>query len=110
MKMQARWPCIIKRCFVYVVNKGLVRYDMVFQNPGYDLVEQNTYALPAGEPAHMAADLYGLYVGLPGSKGCITWTGRRSFKKIITGGNWTSRGMPTNGGYRTSITACRIFF
>ncbi len=48
--------------FVYVANKGLVRYDLVFLNPGYALVEQNTYPLAAGEPAHMAADTFGLYV------------------------------------------------
>jgi len=48
--------------FVYVKSKGLVKYHLTFTDPGYSLVEQNTWTLSTGEPTLMAADTFGLYL------------------------------------------------
>jgi hypothetical protein len=48
--------------FVFVKNKGLVKYHLVFSNLNYSLIEDNTFTLANGSPTYMAADTFGLYV------------------------------------------------
>lgn len=47
--------------YSYVTNKGLVKYNLIFSNPGYSLVEEGTYTLTNGAPTLMAADTFGVY-------------------------------------------------
>ncbi|HNW90840.1 MAG TPA: T9SS type A sorting domain-containing protein [Bacteroidales bacterium] len=48
-------------CFVFVSNKGLVKYSLDYNNPVYELNELTTTALTNGAPTFMAADTFGLY-------------------------------------------------
>jgi len=48
--------------YAFITNKGLVKYELQYNNPNYSLVEQNTYTLTNGEPTFMAADSFGIYI------------------------------------------------
>ncbi|HNW98303.1 MAG TPA: T9SS type A sorting domain-containing protein [Bacteroidales bacterium] len=48
--------------FVYITNKGLTRYKLVFNNPGYSLNEEFYSTLANGAPNYMATDSFGLYL------------------------------------------------
>jgi hypothetical protein len=48
--------------FVFITQKGLVKYQLLNDTTGYSLSEMNTFALPYGEPDFMAVDTFGLYL------------------------------------------------
>ncbi|MDD3876497.1 MAG: T9SS type A sorting domain-containing protein [Bacteroidales bacterium] len=48
--------------FVFVTNKGLVKYILNNNGGNYSLVEDNTFALSMGPPTFMAVDSFGLYM------------------------------------------------
>jgi len=48
-------------CYVYVANKGLVKYSLDFMSPLYELNEIITSPLLYGAPTYMAADSFGWY-------------------------------------------------
>jgi hypothetical protein len=55
--------CFGNDIFVYITNKGLVRYHLDFDGTDYSFSEINTYTLINGAPDFMAADSFGLYLG-----------------------------------------------
>jgi hypothetical protein len=50
------------KIYVYITNKGLTRYQLVFNNPGYSLNEEYYSNISNGAPTYMAADTLGLYL------------------------------------------------
>jgi len=48
--------------FVYVTNKGMVKYTLNINGSNYSLDEDGSFTLPLGEPTYMAADSFGLYM------------------------------------------------
>lgn len=49
--------------YVFITNKGLVKYRMDFDGANYSLNELATITLPNNSPDFMAADFFGLYLG-----------------------------------------------
>ncbi|MCX6234261.1 MAG: T9SS type A sorting domain-containing protein [Bacteroidetes bacterium] len=48
--------------FVYVTQKGLVKYSLLADSSTYSLEEDSVFVLPYGEPEFMAADTFGVYL------------------------------------------------
>lgn len=50
------------KIYVYIINKGLTRYMLHFNNPSYSLNEEFSAAQVNDAPAYIAADTFGVYL------------------------------------------------
>jgi len=95
--------------YVFVTNKGLVKYELVFDNPGYSLNEISTFEMPDGEPNFMVADIFGLYLSYH-DKGLYSFDRQSLDQKSYFRGELSFKGYSTQWGVQDLFCKDSLIF
>ena len=95
--------------FVYITQRGLVKYHLAQNGGNYTLNESGIYSLPQGVPFVMAADSFGVYAGYKG-KGLFSFDRQSLVQKSFFRGEMDFKGYAVQYGIQELVCKDNLIF